>query len=223
MNTIFDRNFGRIVKFDERSRNFPIRALMPVNTKPRSYTWRCNINLDQGTEGACTGFSVTHEAAARPVEVKGLNESVALKIYNRAKQLDAWPGEDYDGSSVLAAIKAGKEMNWYSEYRWAFNMDDLTWAIGHRGPAVLGINWYEGMCSTDESGIIHPTGRLLGGHAILANGYNKKKNLIRLHNSWGKSWGVNGYCFISVNDLDRILHENGEACIPVKRQKGLLN
>ena len=213
------RTFDRLVKFDERSRGFSIRAL--TGDRPRrSYTWSCKVNLDQGSEGACTGFATSHEAAARPVIVKGITNDVARQIYYRARQLDEWPGENYEGSSVLGAVKAGTENGWYSEYRWAFSENDLALAVGYRGPAILGINWYEGMGSPDNNGLIKPTGDVLGGHAILCNGYNVKRGLYRLHNSWGRDWGINGDCFISQSDLARLLKEQGEACIPVKRLKG---
>ena len=213
---VINRIFGRLVQFDERSRQFPIRAL--VADKPRrSYTWRVYTVLDQGAEGACTGFSVTHEAAARPCVVKGLTNDAARKIYYRARQIDEWPGENYEGSSVLAAIKAGMEKGWYTEFRWAFSETDLALAVGYKGPAVLGINWYEGMCDTDSKGIIKPTGEILGGHAILCNGYSIKTGLYRLHNSWGQGWGINGECFIHKDDLASLLKDQGEACIPVIR------
>lgn len=210
------RKLDRVVKFDERSRAFPIRALIAADT-PRSYTWRCDVNLDQGSEGACTGFSVSQEAAARPKVVKGITNQIAIEVYHRARQIDEWPGEDYDGSSVLAAMKAGMERKWYKQYRWAFGEADLALAIGRAGPAVLGINWYEGMFDTDAAGMISPTGEIAGGHAILCNGYNVKKKLYRLHNSWGSSWGINGEAFISAADMSRLLKEDGEACIPVVR------
>jgi hypothetical protein len=218
--TIINRTFDRRVRFDERSRAYPIRALVRATT-PRSYTWGCAIYLDQGTEGACTGFAVTHEAAAKPVAVQGLSHSTAQRVYHRARQLDEYPGEDYDGSSVLGAIKAAQELGWVGEYRWAFGIQDLRLAIGYKGPAVLGINWYEGMFSPNaDTNFISPTGALIGGHAILCNGYNASKDRFTLHNSWGKAWGRNGECFITGADLERLLHEQGEACIPVVRKVG---
>jgi hypothetical protein len=213
-----ERTLDRRVSFDERSRNYPIRALIAPKV-PRSYTWRCKVNLDQGTEGACTGFSVTHEAAARPVEILSVTNATALEVYHRARQLDEWPGEDYEGSSVLGAMKAGKERGWYDEYRWAFGEEDLALAVSYKGPSVLGINWYEGMFAPDAEGYVHVSGRLAGGHAILCNGYHARTRTYRLHNSWGPAWGVGGDCFISADDLSRLLHEQGEACIPVKRTK----
>lgn len=214
-----DRTFDRLVKFDAKSKAYPIRELITAGLPLRSYTWRCNTWLDQGSEGACTGFAVTQEAAARPCVVPNLTNKIARQVYNRAKQLDEWPGEDYEGSSVLGAIKAGTERCWYREYRWAFGEEDLAMAIGYKGPAVLGINWYEGMMEPDGNGFIYPTGQVLGGHAILCNGFNKKLGRYTLHNSWGEGWGRYGECFITRIDMNRLLREQGEACIPVIRAK----
>jgi hypothetical protein len=208
--------FGRLVEFDERSRKFPIRTCVPDKPR-RSYTWSCDIVLDQGNEGACTGFSVCHEAAARPVKVKGINNNVAREVYHMAQQLDEWPGDDYEGSSVLGAMKAGRQKGWYKEYRWAFGEQDLCLAVGYKGPCVLGINWYDGMSTPDSKGIIAPTGAIAGGHAIMCNGFNVKTGLYRLHNSWGNWWGINGECFIHQDHMARLLAEQGEACIPVIR------
>lgn len=213
---MLERKLDRVVKFDEKSRKYPIRAIIS-HTTPRSYTWKCDTWLDQGTEGACTGFSVTHEAASKPIPVKNLTNDIAFSIYHRARQLDEWDGEDYEGSSVLGAIKAATEKGWYSEYRWAFGVDDLALAVSRKGPAVLGINWYTGMFDADSNGFISVNGNLAGGHAILCNGYNVKGNYFILHNSWGKDWGVNGECKISYADMSRLLKEQGEACIPISR------
>src|SRR5690606_13675513 len=137
-----------------------------------SYTWSCSATLDQGRAPACTGFSVCHEAAARPVIVLGISNLDGLELYRRAKQLDQWPGEGYDGSSVLGAMKAAVERGWYSEYRWAFSEMDLRLAVGYKGPAVLGIDWYTGMMEPDGNGLIKASGVAEGGHAILCNGVN---------------------------------------------------
>lgn len=216
--TTEDKRLDRLVQFDEKSRSFPIRQLIPTTVKPRSYTWRCPIFLDQGQEGACAGFAVSHEAAARPVTVLGLTDIIAREVYRRAQQIDEWPGESYEGTSVLAAVKSGRERGWYSEFRWAFGLDDLVMALGYKGPAILGLNWYEGMFQPDANGFIRPTGSLLGGHAILANAVSVTKRYVRLHNSWGSDWGTGGGCLISFDDLDRLLREQGEACIPVLRR-----
>lgn len=214
------RRLDRIVQFDEQSRSFPIRTLV-ADKKPRSYTWAIRTTLDQGTEGACVGFSWAHELASRPVIIDGIKERDGLAIYQEARTLDEWPGEDYDGTSVLAGAKAVIATGYMKEYRWGFGLQDLILAVGYAGPGVLGTNWYEGMFEPDAKGFIHPTGRLVGGHAILIRGVNVTKKYVTLHNSWGSDWGKNGDCYLSFDDLDKLLHEQGEFCIPVGRKNPL--
>jgi hypothetical protein len=209
--------FGRRIEFDERSRAYPIRTLIPKGTVPRSYTWACGVRLDQGATPRCVGYSIAQEGSARPVKVPNVTPSTADKIYRRAQDLDQWPGHNYDGTSVLAGIKAAAELGWYPEFRWAFSERDLCLAVGWHGPAVLGINWYQDMMTPDLNGIVNPTGAVAGGHAILCNGFNVKSGFYRLANSWGPSWGKAGDCFVSRKDMAYLLAHQGEACIPIRR------
>lgn len=155
-----------------------------------------------------------HAAAVSP-PVAEVSAEAARQLYARAKQLDNWPGESYEGSSVLAAAKAAVELGWFTGYRWAFCLGDLTFALSTVGPAVLGIYWYDGM-EPDASGRVRPSGALAGSHAILANGVDFDQQLVRLHNSWGPSWGSGGECFISFADLAPLLMDRGEACVPIR-------
>jgi hypothetical protein len=206
----------RRVEFDSKSRQFPIRQLLPA--KPlRSYTWTCDTYLDQGQEGACIGHAWAHEIAARP-NVHKVDSQLAHDLYRRARQLDQWPGENYSGSSVLAGAKATQEAGYLTEYRWGFGIDDLLATLAYHGPVVLGINWMTGMWDVDDRGYIHATGSITGGHAILAKGINVKTESVILHNSWGRSWSVGGCAHISFTDLDRLLYDDGEACVPVIRR-----
>lgn len=233
-----ERTLDRLVEFDERSRNF--RATDGLDDKPfRSYTWSCDVYNDQGQEGACVGFSISHELSARP-QVWRADAAVAQNIYHRARELDQWPGEDYDGTSVLAGMKAAQEiMNTkglpvYGGYRWAFGIQDVVKTIGYKGPVVLGINWHYSMYYPDSQGFIAPTENPVGGHAILANGVkvvklvstepavwsniDLDKSYVRLHNSWGTSYGKGGDAFITLRHLDALLQADGEACIPELRR-----
>lgn len=212
-----DPRLDRVEQFDERSRDYPIMATIAATKKPRSYHWSCGSVLDQGREGACVGFAWTHELIARPAVVKDKDDRFATSVYKAAQKIDQWPGENYAGTSVIAGVKVLSQQGFYGEYRWAFGLDDLVMAIGYKGPAVLGIPWYKSMYSTDKDYWVKVSGRKVGGHAILARGVNVRHEYVTLHNSWGPSWGKNGDGRISFDDLDRLLNEGGEACIPVKR------
>lgn len=207
----------RRVQFDERSRNFPSSDLRATEMSPRSYTWGCPINLDQGSQGACVGFSWSQELAARPVMVGNITNRSALAVYAAAKTLDEYPGENYSGTSVIAGAKAIQALGHLTEYRWAFGLTDLISAVGRHGPAVLGVNWYEGMFNVAD-GRVTISGDVAGGHAILCRGVNIASQTFLLHNSWGRDWGVDGCARISFADMERLLNESGEACIPVRRR-----
>ena len=38
--------------------------------------------------------------------------------------------------------------------------------------------------------------KMLGGHAVLAVGYDDSKQVFIVRNSWGKEWGDNGYFYM---------------------------
>jgi hypothetical protein len=221
--SVEDHRLDRLVQFDERSRSFSIKALEPK--KPRSYTWRCNEWFDQGHEGACVAYALGHELASRPAEQKGIYDKWLVEnVYWEAQKIDPWAGgiypgatPIYEGTSVLAGVKILHKKKFFKEYRWAFNFNDLIAGIGYNGPAVLGLNWYEGMFDTDSDGFIKPSGYIAGGHAVLARAVNVKTGVVTIRNSWGKSWGRGGDCYIKFADLERLLYERGEAVFLVGR------
>lgn len=215
--TTRDVRLDRLIQFDSQSRSYPIRTLVPKT--PRSYTWSCKAWLDQGREGACVGFAWSHELIARPALVQAITDHTALALYKAAQGLDEWEGEDYSGTSIIAGAKAVQALGFMPEYRWSFSIEELILGVGYSGPAVLGLNWYQGMFRPNDKGYITPSGQLSGGHAILCNGVDLKRERLRLHNSWGADWGERGECWISFSDMDRLLKERGEACFPVKRRK----
>ena len=207
---------GWKIRLDPRSRRYGVGD----RGSPRSYTWACGLHLDQGQQGACTGFAAAHCAAARPHSKTGLSEAQALEVYRRALVIDEWPGEDYEGTSVLAAMKAAVEKGFFQSYWWAFSEPELAGGIFSLGPAVLGLPWYEGMDHPNPTdGVVHATGPSVGGHAILCRGFNYRTGLYRLHNSWGASWGKGGDCFVSRLTMARLIEEGSEICFPSRRPR----
>ncbi len=62
--------------------------------------------LDQGQEGACTGFGLAAVCNYLLGHRSGRSERVSERmLYEMARRYDEWPGEDYDGSSARGAMK----------------------------------------------------------------------------------------------------------------------
>lgn len=222
---VLDSRLGRLVDFDVRSKGFPIRTLIETKT-PRANYWRCRVRLDQGVEGSCVGHGVSHELAARPSEVPGLTHEFATKLYWEAQKIDPWEGgaypgarPRYEGTSVLAGVKVAQKLGYFDNYRWAFGLQDLILGVGYNGPAVMGTVWHEGMADPDVDGLIKATGRVTGGHCYLIDQVIPKKKLFGGLNSWGTRWGVDGRFYISFDDMEMLLHNNGEAVFMLKRHK----
>lgn len=217
--------------YDKRSKDFPVSAILPLEQELKYTLWKTGPILDQGNEGACVGFGWTAETLAGPVQVdlRNIQKDIprdptdfAHYVYKNAQKIDQWPGENYSGTSVLAGAKIMMQLEVLHEYRWAFSVDDIIGTLMSHGPVVLGINWYSGMYRAPD-GRLEIFGNKVGGHCILAVGYNPSsskfngKQTIFLQNSWGKSWGIDGVAEMTVDDLNRLINEGGEACVPLVR------
>jgi hypothetical protein len=91
---------------------------------------RDDVILDQGTEGACTGFGLAcvvnylfwtrHRAAASKAPFDRVS---ARMLYELAKRYDEWRGEDYEGSSCRGALKGWHKHGVCAETLWPYSLD----------------------------------------------------------------------------------------------------
>lgn len=217
-----DRGLGRRFAPDPRDANFPMRAALPAVPSVRKYRyWNASgWWFDQGDRPICVGASLAMWLEDGPVTQRGRAPVLTPEIiYHEAQLVDEWPGEDYEGTSVRAGMKVLKARGFVDTYRWAQNVDDVVQSLLEVGPVVIGIPWYESMFQPDEAGLMHVGGSVAGGHAIKVDGINVAHGLVRLKNSWGKDFGVGGFCYLAIDDLERLLNEDGEAGLAVEVRK----
>lgn len=224
-----ERTLDWVSQHDPRSWNYSIRSTLPLFVPKRKAEWKEGIVLDQGREGACVGYGWTAELLAEPFApeeqpLTAAAQDYASFSYRRAQKVDQWPGEDYEGTSVLAGAKIMQQDGQIDSYRWCFGAGDVRDAIITSGPVVIGVPWYSGMYRTDENGIVKIHGDKVGGHCVVITGYDpeyvidgRPTEVFRWRNSWGSSYGIEGSGYIRFMDLSYLLHSGGEACIPVGR------
>jgi len=80
--------------------------------------------LDQGTEGACTGFGlaavVNYLLRTRTV-VPSQDRASPRMLYEMARRYDEWPGERYSGSSARGAMKGWHKHGVCDEAHWEYH------------------------------------------------------------------------------------------------------
>jgi hypothetical protein len=241
-----DPRLGRVPLFDYRSRDYPVRALVPDRAQPQGKHWYCRQRLDQGnpdgiakfSASACTGHSRTLDLAASPnplkMEIKDrhsvpFTRQYAHALYRLAQTLDDWPGELYEGSSVLGALKAAQQLGFVGEYRWAFGVEDAVLALSYVGGTVTGSDWLNSMFDPKPNGLLEVdvNSGVAGGHAwyqnrvitardsmrrVLGKGepIREQDVLVGGVNSWwdadSKSmWGLKGEYLIWASDWEKLL------------------
>lgn len=78
------------------------------------------------------------------------------------------------------------------------NLNQLKSCLAEGFPFVFGFTVYDyfesqEMAKTGELKLPNISENVLGGHAVIAVGYDDAKQSFLVRNSWGSKWGINGY------------------------------
>jgi N-acetylmuramoyl-L-alanine amidase CwlA len=183
--------------------------------------------LDQGQEGACTGYALATVAnyllgqRAQPCEPVS-----AHMLYDMARRYDEWEGEAYEGSSARGAIKGWHKHGVCTAKEYGNGPTNrLTSALAQAaGQCPLGAYFrvnHKDLVSMHtaltEVGVLYATGIVhegwqkvgangyitigptrLGGHAFALVGYDEEG--FWLQNSWGPAWGKGGFAHLTYDD-----------------------
>lgn len=123
----------------------------PASAHRDSVSWWDFYN--QGSEGACVGFSV-----CRALTYLNRKRYDARELYLEAQKIDEWPGEAYSGSSVRAGLKVAMDRgprpvkdgkpgppsprDGIQAYRWSNSVEDIIEVLGwDYGRQVGAVPW----------------------------------------------------------------------------------
>lgn len=213
--------------------------------------------LDQGSEGACTGYALASVINAL-LRQRDVTRLVSPKmLYEMARRYDEWPGESYSGSSARGAMKGWVRHGVATAKTWPHGKQDLSFlqaivdkktertvadeAQGTPGGAFFRVSHREIRdmhAALAEVGVLYCTlmvhdgwdspsgescdvhyvwaensrtislpvikrqGRATDGHAVGIVGYTSRGFIVL--NSWGPSWGNNGFALLPYEDF--LLH-----------------
>ena len=92
------------------------------------------------------------------------------------------------------------------------NYSAIKAQLANGNPVVIGISVYSDFDNLDANNPIYDkiSGKNRGGHALCVVGYDDSKRAVKIINSWGTGWGINGYGWIS---YDLIKSQNMEAYV----------
>jgi hypothetical protein len=219
---------------DFRDRMFePTLIEVPVRRPLQEYRRRAVPILDQGREGACTGFglaTVVHYLLRSRRVVSDRTAVSPRMLYDMARRYDEWPGESYEGSSARGAMKGWHKHGVCSSRHWKYLgaqdealyknrfRDALRRPLGayyrvnhkdiiamHAAIAEVGILFataqvHEGWSRVGRDGRVEwkDDTPILGGHAFAIVAYDERG--LWVQNSWGRSWGRQGFCQVSYDD-----------------------
>ena len=109
--------------------------------------------------------------------------------YDPTKFADKPPAPCYAQASLDRAVSYSRLLQ---------QLDQLKGCLASGSPFIFGFTCYESFESEDvaDSGVLalpRPSEHVVGGHAVMAVGYDDINARFEIRNSWGPDWGDGGY------------------------------
>lgn len=207
---------GLIISHNLESEKYLARNLSAVRDAAmepkKKKSWRnYYLNNDQGPTPRCTAFGTLTNLACTPITHPKHNPLADPQLFYQEIQLeDRKMGNHFsEGATADAAMKAARKNKWISAWRHIYTLDTGQAAIQIH-PLIAATNWYPSMDDRDSNGVIRISvnDRTDSGHLYALNGYDPKKGLWRIANTWG-----DGDYYIEDETLFRLVHEAGDLII----------
>ncbi|MFQ5525830.1 MAG: C1 family peptidase [Thermoanaerobaculia bacterium] len=227
----FERVNGYLLNAVEDAPDFRDFAYQPalLRLKEECEAPKDPVVLDQGREGACTGFGLAAVINSQLAE-RGSDRLVSPRmLYEMAKKYDEWKGEEYSGSSCRGAIRGWHSMGVCRDELAPYRASEQGWSLEinqakDARATTLGAYYRVRKRLSDYHAAINEAGALYAS-AQVHKGWQRgsvtdgkipfKSGTIGGHafaivgynhegfwvqNSWGPSWGDNGIALWSYED-----------------------
>ena len=89
-----------------------------------------------------------------------------------------------------------------NKYERLYDLADIKQALVNGFPVICGIRITDSFYTLDSvNRVYRPRGAYHGGHAVIIVGYDDTTNRLKIRNSWGEKWGLNGYFYMDYTDF----------------------
>ncbi len=185
--------------------------------------------LDQGKEGACTGFGLAATINFLKQTKRDEPKVSPRMLYEMARKFDEWDGEKYSGSSCRGAMRGWQNMGVCSDGLWPYinreREPELTVKRAKDAHATTPGAYYrlshrveDFHAALNEVGVLFASAKVHKGwyDRNIVNGKipHRDENIgghafaivgydkegFYVQNSWGESWGDNGIALWSYED-----------------------
>lgn len=211
---------GLLQSFDVKNELYPVAAALDPAAALAPRRWVLADRINQGNAPKCVGASLGQELNSTPIVIPISHPFTMDNIYNRAQLLDEWEGIGYDGTSLLAGLKALKEWGYITEYRWATSAEDVAASLSQLGPVIMAGPWLTGMFQPDVNGRVLVTGTSGNiGHCYELGELEGNLADVVIEQTWGPAWsrypGIDGGWRgrLALEDVRRLLAMGTQAAI----------
>ncbi|NQZ88856.1 MAG: C1 family peptidase [Colwellia sp.] len=156
--------------------------------------------------GICSEVSWPYPESTLPKNLRSIMETGTIAEITAAVEKTLKDNEPElhaaisEKPSAAALTQAKKHIiNRYCKLTLDNGLADLKLSLSKDFPVIFGMMVPRSFYSTPASGVFtmpKPDEIRLGGHALLAVGYDDEKQHFIVRNSWGEEFGDKGYCYI---------------------------
>lgn len=130
--------------------------------------------------------------------VKSLNKQGVCPEKEWPYRANSKPGSKFTQKPPQKCYDLALDHQILSYWRIPIVLDEMRACLAEGYPFVFGFSVYSSFMSEEvrNTGIMpipEKGEQMLGGHAVMAVGYDDEKKMLLVRNSWGKEWGDNGH------------------------------
>jgi len=190
----------------------------PTNGRHMYKMHESSFRIDQGSEGTCVGHGTTNLMAGAPLTHMAFPSFAEVNVaHTFARQLyfDITGDTTYqEGAWPRDAMAWCVEKGYASAYYRLVNTDEIIDFLLNHGMVGFASPWYDSMWNVTSGWNynklpylrVDPSTRLAGYHWYVLSGIDlapddARAPRVRMWNSWGPSWGLNGCAAIAIDDL----------------------